>query len=50
MRTDRKNDEFVLNKQAYENASILIAGDNFGLRIVARACSLGIARPTAFAA
>ncbi|MBW8638365.1 3-isopropylmalate dehydratase small subunit [Hoeflea sp. WL0058] len=24
------NEEFVLNKQAYKNASILVAGDNFG--------------------
>jgi hypothetical protein len=40
---DEKPD-FVLNKPAYRKAQILIAGENFGLRLLARARALGVAR------
>ena len=38
------NPDFILNNPAYRGASVLVAGDNFGLRQLARACALGTAR------
>ena len=39
-----ENPDFVLNKPAYREAKILVAGDNFGCGSSARACALGAAR------
>ena len=44
MRYDREGNElpdFVLNKPQYRNTEILVAGDNFGVWIIARTCPLG---------
>ncbi len=40
----RENPDFVLNKPAYRNAKILVAGAQFRLRLVARACAMGAPR------
>ena len=36
--------DFVLNRPAYRQATILVAGENFGCGSIARACALGAAR------
>ena len=37
------NPDFILNKPGYEESSIIVAGAQLRLRIVARACALGAA-------
>ena len=37
----RESSDFVLNQEQYDGAQILVAGPNFGMRLVARARAVG---------